>query len=362
MRGCGGVGLVIGWSIACSPGSFVCQSDAQCVSSGVDGQCLDDGFCGFPDSDCLSGLRYGDGSGDVSGQCAPEQGGGSTSTTTASAETSSSDGNATSSSSGPAVDDSATDTGTTTGGDTGPVSTTTSAESSGDTDSSDTGEPIDPSLVLWLRFDDVVEDGMWLDSSGYDHHGICSECPSLSEGVDGFGARFDGESTYVEVPHSDLLSTPEGFTIAAWIRMEQPPQEQRSIVTKAVGEGVYNSWELYFFPGDPECPDCLLLSMAVGDGDETIFSPQPVSIGEWVHVAGTWDGQTMTMWIDGQPMDERDVFDLQMDDHPILVGVDDDHDPATPLGLDGYFDGFIDDVRLYDRQLDDGEIAELASF
>lgn len=359
-RGGVGVGLVIGWSIACSPGSFLCQSDAQCVSSGVDGQCLEDGYCGFPDADCESGLRYGDGSGALSGQCAPIPGGGSTSATTASAETSSS-GTDAASSTGPAVDDSATGSETTTGEDTGPASTTTSAESSSDGSSSSGGQPVDPSLVLWLRFDDMVEDGMWIDSSGYGHHGVCASCPDLAEGVDDLGAFFDGDSTYVEVPHSDLLSTPEGFTVAAWIYMVQPPEEQRSIVTKAVNDGVYNSWELYFFPEGVMCPDCLLLSMAVGDGDETAVSFEEIPTSEWVHVAGTWDGQIMTMWVNGQAVVERKIVELQMDDHPILVGADDDHDPSDPVGLDGYFDGFIDDVRLYDRRLDDDEIAELAA-
>jgi|GEM_PF-1187300 len=359
-----GIGLALAWSLACSPGSFVCQSDGQCVSSGVDGQCLEDGFCGFPDSDCPSGLRYGDGSGALSGQCAPEQTGGSTSTTsTTGGEPGSSSSGQAESSTGPAIDDSATETSGTTSAsaDTGPASTTTSGGSTGDSGSSSTGEPLDPSLVLWLKLDDVVEDGMWLDSSGYDHHGVCTNCPELADGIDGFAARFDGDSTFIEVPHSDLLATPTGFTIAAWIYLEQPPEGQRSVVTKRVGEEEFNSWELYFFTGGVECPDCLIYSMAADTGDDTLVSPDSLAVQQWVHVAGTWDGDAMGIWVDGQLSDERPVNELFMDNNRIIVGADDDQDPADPEGLIGYFDGLIDDVRLYDRRLDEEELAALAT-
>ena len=355
-RLCIGVGLGLGWATACSPGTFVCQSDAQCVSSGVDGQCLQDGFCGFPDEDCDSGLRYGSGSGDLSGQCAPEQRGTSASTgdgTTTNA------GDSSGSSSTLAVDGSGTGDTSTTAAETGPASTTMSTDSSSEADSSSTGAPLDPSLVLWLTFDDADVDGEFPDSSVYEHHGSCNDCPDLDEGIDGTGLRFDGASTYVRVPHTDLLSTPEGFTIAAWIRLDDTPVEQRSILTKTVGDDVFNSWELYFFPSP--CDGCLHLSMAVGNGDEGVVSPDPIEIGQWVHVAGTWDGKLLTMWIDGEPVGDQPVAELQMDEHPILVGVDDDNDPDTPDGLDGYFAGLIDDVRVYDRALDQGELADLAA-
>src|SRR5687768_7942645 len=55
-------------SVGCSPyggGTFTCTENTQC---GAGGTCSD-GFCSFPDSECDSGLRYGDLSGPLSGQC-----------------------------------------------------------------------------------------------------------------------------------------------------------------------------------------------------------------------------------------------------------------------------------------------------
>ena len=56
------------FSVGCSPyggGTFTCAENTQC---GAGGTCSD-GFCSFPDPDCDSGLRYGDLSGPLSGQC-----------------------------------------------------------------------------------------------------------------------------------------------------------------------------------------------------------------------------------------------------------------------------------------------------
>lgn len=60
---------------ACSPfggGAFECSLDTECSG----GMCAD-GYCAFPDPNCMSGQRYGDLSGPRSGQCVGEQGTGS---------------------------------------------------------------------------------------------------------------------------------------------------------------------------------------------------------------------------------------------------------------------------------------------
>lgn len=60
---------------ACSPfggGAFECSLDTEC-----NGGSCSSGFCSFADSDCPSGLRFGDLSGPNSGQCVGGGGGGS---------------------------------------------------------------------------------------------------------------------------------------------------------------------------------------------------------------------------------------------------------------------------------------------
>ena len=62
-------GLLVGAGCQ-SEDVFQCQSDMQCVSSGVEGMCQPSGYCSFADGMCESGFRYGDSAPPgLAGQC-----------------------------------------------------------------------------------------------------------------------------------------------------------------------------------------------------------------------------------------------------------------------------------------------------
>lgn len=69
MRSCAIV-LGIG-AAACRPASvFPCSSDVECVRGGEMGVCVEAGYCAFHDSDCPSGLRFGEyAAPDLAGEC-----------------------------------------------------------------------------------------------------------------------------------------------------------------------------------------------------------------------------------------------------------------------------------------------------
>ncbi len=69
---------IAAWSLAllagggCSAGTFLCESEEQCVSDQGAGQCEPSGFCSFVDSACASGQRYGGlAPGGLSNECVP---------------------------------------------------------------------------------------------------------------------------------------------------------------------------------------------------------------------------------------------------------------------------------------------------
>ncbi|MEX1368159.1 MAG: LamG domain-containing protein [Nannocystaceae bacterium] len=103
------VGLVAGW--ACGPGTFDCTQSSDCEGAGQAGQCVS-GLCAFPDEGCDSGLRYGEHSGGLSGQCVEVEGSttagldssGPSTTSSATSTTGSTDD-------GPMLDESAGETG-----------------------------------------------------------------------------------------------------------------------------------------------------------------------------------------------------------------------------------------------------------
>ena len=79
---------------------------------------------------------------------------------------------------------------------------------------------------------------------------------------------------------------------------------------------------------------------------------KPLPTGRWVHLAGTFDGKTMRIYIDGE---ECGVMDRPGPIHPT----------ESPLCLGNYaqkhaahFAGLLDEVKLYDRALSAEEVCE----
>ena len=98
--------------------------------------------------------------------------------------------------------------------------------------------------------------------------------------------------------------------------------------------------------------------MSSGGAYAEVEVPWEVAPEQWVHLAGTWDGALLTLWIDGQEVGTTESPAFEFDEQPIFVGADDDH---AETGPEGFFAGGIDDVRLYRRALAADEIAALAA-
>ena len=78
------------------------------------------------------------------------------------------------------------------------------------------------------------------------------------------------------------------------------------------------------------------------------------TVGTWYHFAGTFDGDTLRVYVDGELEGETDIgVDIAPSDLDLWIGADDNGRPTDS------FPGVLDEVRLYDRALTQGEIGEL---
>jgi Concanavalin A-like lectin/glucanases superfamily len=328
----------------CGARAFSCDEPQDCRDGGAQGICQPEGVCSFPDPACESGQRYGEHSGASSGRCVPAAG------TSGVAEThgveSNADGLDTSPGELSSVAPGSSSTAVDTSGDGGTTS-------SGPSESS-TGEPADPSLLLWFTFDDELADG--LDNSGsLGGAAACSGegCPSAIAGAIGAGGSFDGLDDCGVFEHVPALA-PTQFTLAMWARREVTVPGFDGAFTKPVGKTFYNTWRMTV-----QSDDIIgeFLNVHVGTSDDSgVDSNSPLPFGVWVHFAATWTGDNMTSYVDGVLFESLPSTLIEVDEQAVLVGCDDDHDP---LGLSHFLHGALDDVRMYDRVLDEQEIAEL---
>jgi hypothetical protein len=84
-----------------------------------------------------------------------------------------------------------------------------------------------------------------------------------------------------------------------------------------------------------------------------------VPLNTWTHVASTYNGSTLTVWINGKAAGRLAVTGSTCkNDLPLAIGAKDNPDKAL---LEAFWDGRLDDVRIYRRALTASEIAGLAA-
>jgi len=121
--------------------------------------------------------------------------------------------------------------------------------------------------------------------------------PSWIKGVFlGSALRFDGVDDWVTIPSSDSLE-PQRLTVAAWFRSSTPPGPYRYIVAKGSQQCDTGTFGLYTGVGGG-------LAFYIADSPSHYFVTPEASHsfydGNWHHLAGTFDGSTVKLYIDGK--------------------------------------------------------------
>jgi hypothetical protein len=217
----------------------------------------------------------------------------------------------------------------------------------------DAGGTLDPSLIAWYPLDTSMG-GVTPDASGNGRDATCAPlatiCPPSVPGRLGMAMAF-GDPVHLRVANGDgYFDTTDGFTIAAWAFLIDEDSDPGAVMSKPRGNGFQNSWQLEFEDGGT-----LAFTTSNGQDHEVERAPQEVTLGTWVHVAGTWDGIAKQVYINGS-VQGGEGADVVFDGSDIVIGADQNEGTiALPFG------GLIDDVRIYDRALDGDEIAALAA-
>ena len=90
----------------------------------------------------------------------------------------------------------------------------------------------------------------------------------------------------------------------------------------------------------------------MGGPQHVRLQPSP-GFGEWHHYAVTWDGQEVQFYLDGNAIGSTALTDaLQANTEPLMIGCD-------PPGQAEYFNGKLDEIRIYNRALSEAEIQQL---
>jgi hypothetical protein len=174
-----------------------------------------------------------------------------------------------------------------------------------------------------------------LDFSGNGNVGSLVNAPAWGEGRINAGVAFDGNDDYVQI---EGLSSLDDFTFSAWIKLNDQSSTEPSGNNLLFQKGFKDNRILIR-------PSGYYIEFNSMYGQGVTAS----NVNEWVHIGITREGSSATFY---RNADLVKSWDVDLDPVDFASGV---------IGGEGnyWFNGLIDEVRLYDRALSESEINEL---
>ena len=137
-----------------------------------------------------------------------------------------------------------------------------------------------------------------------------------------------------------------GVTVALWCKPDQAGQSDRWMLNTVSGSTA--GYRLGFGSGHP------VWQIPKQPWSHSLHGPDPLPVGEWSHVAATFDNRMMRLYVNGVEVGSLERPGFINPGSEVVVGA------YSPGLARARFHGWLDDVRIYRRVLSQGEIATVA--
>jgi chitodextrinase len=178
------------------------------------------------------------------------------------------------------------------------------------------------------------------DSSGHGNNGTVTTATWTSAGEYGGAIVLTGANSGVDIPDSPSLDLTTGMTLEAWVNPTASPSAWRDVVYKG-NDNYY--LEASSTNGTPAGGGTF------GGAGANAFGAGPLPVNTWTHLALTYDGSTLRMYVNGaQVGTQPQTGAISTSTNPLQLGGD--------VFYGQGFDGKIDEVRVYNGPLTAGQI------
>jgi len=196
----------------------------------------------------------------------------------------------------------------------------------------------DLGLVSHWKLDDGF--GATAADSVGGHDGALHGDAAWTDGrIDG-ALSFDGDGDYVSLPSHETLAGTD-MTVEAWVNLRGGVNSPIVMQHTELNAG-------YRFNVVSDKPTFAIIVQG-RTGVVLVASLDSITKNEWHHIAGTNDGSDLKIYVDGEFKGSVSSVGYEGVEHEAYIGYD--HSSAA------YWDGLIDDVRIYNRALVEHEFA-----
>jgi hypothetical protein len=157
---------------------------------------------------------------------------------------------------------------------------------------------------------------------------------------------FDGMDDYVEVPDSNSLDITQNLTIEAWVYIKNC--SERGVIVEKYQAGGQKSYLLYTIPNR------ISFTVAHSSDDTNFTSVNSITtcdslLNKWTHIAAVFNQTHKLLYVNGSfDSIATNTYDvINSGNAPLRVG---------GIYGDWFFNGTIDEIRIYNRTLNEEEI------
>jgi len=213
-------------------------------------------------------------------------------------------------------------------------------------------------LVGYWSFDEG-SGSIAYDSSGNENHGDIDGASYSVESPSGFGYSLNFKRAYGDCVRfqTPIINIPP-YTICTWVKPGTLP-ENRNLYILANGAETSGSYGIYMFIGGEEFPGYYWQFAGKKFDGMGSAVHTPMTSTNWNFLCGTWDGTTnansLKFYINGELIVSGTPIQKGVENSPRNLIIGKNSEP----GGSHYFEGLIDEIRIYDRVLSRDEIRDL---
>jgi len=207
----------------------------------------------------------------------------------------------------------------------------------------------DPNLMGWWKFDEGAG-ATALDWSGHGNHANLMGGPKWIDGYDGGAIKLDGADDYAVLPIGELISTMSSATFTTWVNFSNLGGAWQRIFDFGSGTGTY----IFLCPRTGTTGPMRLAITTSGGGGESLIDAGNTLPSGWHHVAAVIKTGNMQIYLDGEVVASGSTALVPSD----LGRTGSNWLGRSQYAADGYFNGSLDDFRIYDYAMTTDEIVK----